>query len=77
MDVSTAATRTETALTGADLDLLELALRVGRLPLGVSAGVLTDAERTPVAEVAEDGEVTALAPLAPPGPSCPPRASSP
>lgn len=56
---------TETALSGADLDLLELSLTT-RLPLGPSAeGVLTDPERTPIAEGAADGRLTALRPLAP------------
>ncbi|WP_246017881.1 adenylyl-sulfate kinase [Amnibacterium kyonggiense] len=56
---------TERAVAGADLDLLELALMLGlRLP-GAEAGVLTDAERTPIARIEPDGSVSALRPLAP------------
>lgn len=53
-------------VSGADLDLLELALLPGgpRVPLRSSA-VLTDPERTPVAEVGQDGGVRAVRPLAP------------
>ena len=55
----------EIAVSGADLDLVELGLTTG-LALGPrSAATLTDAERTPVAELAADGSLAALQPLAP------------
>jgi len=55
----------EIALSAADLDLLELGLVTG-LHLGPSApSVLTDPERTPVAELSADGVLTPLRPLAP------------
>lgn len=56
---------TERTAAGADLDLLELALTLGlRLP-GAEPGVVTDAERTPIARIEPDGSVTPLRPLAP------------
>ena len=56
----------EIALSGADLDLLELALAVDGLALPPTApATLTDGERTPLAELGADGALVALRPLAP------------
>lgn len=50
----------ETAVSGADLDLVELALATG-LAIGPSApATLMDPERTPIAELAADGSLTPL-----------------
>ena len=55
----------ELPASGTDLDLVELALTVG-LTLGPgSSAVLTDPERTPVAERAADGTLAPLGALAP------------
>ena len=57
---------TSTAVTGADLDLVELALLPHGLRLQVDGAPLelTDAEGTPVARVDADGRAEALRPLA-------------
>jgi sulfate adenylyltransferase len=55
----------ETVVSGADLDLVELALTVGLTLRPSVVSTLTDSERTPVAELAADGALTALRPLAP------------
>lgn len=55
----------ELPVSGADLDLVELALTVGLTVGPGSPAVLTDPERTPVAERAADGALAPLRPLAP------------
>jgi sulfate adenylyltransferase len=55
----------EIAVSGADLDLAEIALATGLVLGAAEPGTLTDPERTPIAERAADGSLTALQPLAP------------
>lgn len=55
----------EIAVSGADLDLVELVLATGLVLAPSVPATLTDPERTPIAEVAADGSLTALRALAP------------